>query len=332
MSYIQINNLIKQFGGKEVLKSLDVSIEKGSLTTLLGPSGCGKSTLLRSIAGLHSVDQGEIIIDGKRVDTLSPKERKIGMVFQNYALFPNMTVEENIRFGLDMKKVSKSDSKTKVAQMIELVGLNGKEKAYPRELSGGQQQRVALARALVTEPKVLLLDEPLSALDAQIRKHLQSLLKRLQLELGITMVLVTHDQEEAMALSDYVYILNDGNIAQSGTPNEIYKHPKSEFIAKFIGSYNVLNSSTYERVFNTPLTDARFVAIRPETISPEEIIGAKVLEGEVLNTSMLGSIVRYDVQIGEEMIHVDRLNRTYQQINDNKIKLYVKEEDMIKIV
>ncbi|UTH02893.1 ABC transporter ATP-binding protein [Macrococcoides canis] len=332
MSYIQINNLIKQFGGKEVLKSLDVSIEKGSLTTLLGPSGCGKSTLLRSIAGLHSIDQGEIIIDGKRVDTLSPKERKIGMVFQNYALFPNMTVEENIRFGLDMKKVSKSDSKTKVAQMIELVGLNGKEKAYPRELSGGQQQRVALARALVTEPKVLLLDEPLSALDAQIRKHLQALLKRLQLELGITMVLVTHDQEEAMALSDYVYILNDGNIAQSGTPNEIYKHPKSEFIAKFIGSYNVLNSSTYERVFNTPLTDARFVAIRPETISPEEIIGAKVLEGEVLNTSMLGSIVRYDVQIGEEMIHVDRLNRTYQQINDNKIKLYVKEEDMIKIV
>lgn len=332
MSYIQINNLIKQFDGKEVLKSLDVSIEKGSLTTLLGPSGCGKSTLLRSIAGLHSIDQGEIIIDDKRVDTLSPKERNIGMVFQNYALFPNMTVEENIRFGLDMKKVSKSDSKTKVSQMIELVGLTGKEKAYPRELSGGQQQRVALARALVTEPKVLLLDEPLSALDAQIRKHLQVLLKRLQLELGITMVLVTHDQEEAMALSDYVYILNDGNIAQSGTPNEIYKHPKSEFIAKFIGSYNVLNSSTYERVFNTPLTDARFVAIRPETISPEEITGAKVIEGEVLSTSMLGSIVRYDVQIGEEMIHVDRLNRTYQQINDNKIKLYVKEEDMIKIV
>lgn len=332
MSYIQINNLIKQFGGKEVLKSLDVSIEKGSLTTLLGPSGCGKSTLLRSISGLHSIDQGEIIIDDKRVDTLSPKERNIGMVFQNYALFPNMTVEENIRFGLDMKKVSKADSKSKVLQMIELVGLNGKEKAYPRELSGGQQQRVALARALVTEPKVLLLDEPLSALDAQIRKHLQELLKRLQLELGITMVLVTHDQEEAMALSDYVYILNDGNIAQSGTPNEIYKHPKSEFIAKFIGSYNVLSSSTYEHVFNTPLTDARFVAIRPETISPEEITGAKVLEGEVLSTSMLGSIVRYDVQIGEEMIHVDRLNRTYQQINDNKIKLYVKEEDMIKIV
>lgn len=332
MSYIQINNLIKQFGGKDVLKSLDVSIEKGSLTTLLGPSGCGKSTLLRSIAGLHSIDKGEIIIDDKRVDTLSPKERNIGMVFQNYALFPNMTVEENIRFGLDMKKVSKSDSKTKVAQMIDLVGLTSKEDAYPRELSGGQQQRVALARALVTEPKVLLLDEPLSALDAQIRKHLQALLKRLQLELGITMVLVTHDQEEAMALSDYVYILNDGNIAQSGTPNEIYKHPKTEFIAKFIGSYNVLNSSTYERVFNTPLTDVRFVAIRPETISPEEITGAKVLEGEVLNTSMLGSIVRYDVQIGEEMIHVDRLNRTYQQINDNKIKLYVKEEDMIKIV
>ncbi|MGK0576056.1 ABC transporter ATP-binding protein [Macrococcus capreoli] len=332
MSYIQIKQLVKKFNGKAVLKSLDLNIERGSLTTLLGPSGCGKSTLLRSIAGLHSIDSGEIVLDDKRIDTLSPKEREIGMVFQNYALFPNMTVEENVRFGLDMKKVNKSESRTKVQEMIALVGLEGKEKSFPRELSGGQQQRVALARALVTEPKVLLLDEPLSALDAQIRKHLQSLLKRLQLELGITMILVTHDQEEAMALSDYVYILNDGEIAQEGAPNDIYKHPKSEFIAKFIGNYNVLNKATYEKVFNAPLVDAQYVAIRPEIISPEPIEGARAIVGEVMHTAMLGSIIRYDVKIGDEMIYVDRLNRTYQQITDNKIQLYVKEEDMIKII
>nr|WP_263312805.1 ABC transporter ATP-binding protein [Mammaliicoccus sp. Marseille-Q6498] len=333
MTYIQINNLIKKFSGKEVLKSLDLEIQQGSLTTLLGPSGCGKSTLLRSIAGLHNIDSGEIFIDGKRVDNLSPKEREIGMVFQNYALFPNMTVEENVSFGLEMKKLNKTTAKEKVQKMINLVDLTGKEKSYPRQLSGGQQQRVALARALVTEPKVLLLDEPLSALDAQIRKHLQSLLKQLQLELGITMILVTHDQEEAMALSDYVYILNDGEIAQSGEPNEIYKQPKSEFIAKFIGNYNVLNKETYQKVFNAPLTDATFVAIRPEIISPEPVEGAHEITGEVLNTQMLGSIVRYEVQIGEQFVHVDRLNRAYHQINtDNKIKLYVKDEDMIKII
>lgn len=332
MSYIQINQLVKTFNGKQVLKSLDLSIEEGKLTTLLGPSGCGKSTLLRSIAGLHPIDGGEIIIDSKRVDQLSPKDRNIGMVFQNYALFPNMNVQENIRFGLDMKQMNKQEANQKVLEMIQLVGLEGKEKAYPRQLSGGQQQRVALARALVTEPKVLLLDEPLSALDAQIRKHLQALLKRLQIELGITMILVTHDQEEAMALSDYVYILNDGEIAQSGEPNEIYKHPKSEFIARFIGNYNVFNQDMYEAIFNQPLKGASFVAIRPETLSPEPLTDALEIEGEVINTSMLGSIVRYDVKIGDQMIYLDRLNRSYQQLNtENKIKLYVKDQDMIKI-
>lgn len=332
MSYITINNLVKTFNGNEVLKSLELDIKEGSLTTLLGPSGCGKSTLLRSIAGLHTIDGGEIIIDDKRVDNLSPKERKVGMVFQNYALFPNMNVVENIRFGLDMKKINKPEAMNKVNHIIDLVGLQGKEQAYPRQLSGGQQQRVALARALVTEPKVLLLDEPLSALDAQIRKHLQSLLKRLQMELGITMILVTHDQEEAMALSDYVYILNEGAIAQSGEPNDIYKHPKNEFIAKFIGNYNVLNASSFEKIFNIPLEGARYVAIRPEILSAEPLEDAVQLKGEILNESMLGSIVRYDVMIGNEMIHVDRLNRSNKKLNtNNQLTLFIKKEDMIKI-
>ncbi|WJP97375.1 ABC transporter ATP-binding protein [Macrococcus bovicus] len=333
MSYITIKQLVKTFNGKEVLKMLDLEIEEGSLTTLLGPSGCGKSTLLRSIAGLHPIDSGEIMIDGKRVDHLSPNARNIGMVFQNYALFPNMTVSENIRFGLDMKKMNKTEAAAKVEKMIELVGLQGKENAYPRQLSGGQQQRVALARALVTEPKVLLLDEPLSALDAQIRKHLQLLLKKVQMELGITMILVTHDQEEAMALSDYVYILNDGYIAQSGVPNDIYKHPESEFIAKFIGNYNVLDERQYEHLFSRPLADARFVAIRPETISAIPETNALELVGDVVSTAMLGSIVRYNVKIGEQIIHVDRLNRSHKQLDtDHQLRLYIKEEDMIKIV
>ncbi|MBF0788090.1 MULTISPECIES: ABC transporter ATP-binding protein [unclassified Streptococcus] len=332
MSYIQVNQLVKKFNNKEILKSLNLNIQEGTITTLLGPSGCGKSTLLRSIVGLHDIDSGQIIIDGKRVDQLPPKERKIGMVFQNYALFPNMTVQANIRFGLDMKKMDRKEANESVKEIIHLVGLEGKETAFPRELSGGQQQRVALARALVTKPKVLLLDEPLSALDAQIRKNIQKLLRRLQYELGITMILVTHDQEEAMALSDYIYILKDGCIAQEGEPNEIYKHPKSEFIAKFIGSYNLLNSEAFYEIFKTPLQGASFVAIRPEIFSPDPVANAYQIEGEIINSSMLGSIVRYDVKIGNQIIYLDRLNRSYQQLNaDNKMILYVKEEDMVKI-
>lgn len=332
MSYIQVNQLVKTFDHKEVLKSLNLSVQEKTITTLLGPSGCGKSTLLRSIVGLHAIDKGTIIIDGKRVDHLPPNERNIGMVFQNYALFPNMTVQENIRFGLDMKKIDRAVANESVQEIIHLVGLEGKETAFPRELSGGQQQRVALARALVTKPKVLLLDEPLSALDAQIRKNIQKLLRRLQYELGITMILVTHDQEEAMALSDYIYILKDGAIAQEGTPNEIYKHPKSEFIAKFIGSYNLLNQEAFYEIFKSPLQGASFVAIRPEIFSPDPIANAYQIEGEIINSSMLGSIVRYDVKIGNYILYLDRLNRSYQQLNtDNKILLYVKEEDMVKI-
>ncbi|MBF0819272.1 ABC transporter ATP-binding protein [Streptococcus acidominimus] len=332
MSYIQVNQLVKKFNGKEVLKSLDLRIQEKTITTLLGPSGCGKSTLLRSIVGLHPIEGGEIIIDGKRVDQLPPNERKIGMVFQNYALFPNMTVQDNIRFGLDMKKIDKQEANASVQEMIQLVGLEGKETALPRELSGGQQQRVALARALVTKPKVLLLDEPLSALDAQIRKSIQKLLRRLQYELGITMILVTHDQEEAMALSDYIYILKDGCIAQEGEPNDIYKHPKSEFIAKFIGSYNLLNAEAFYDIFKSPLQGASFVAIRPEIFSPDPLADAYQVEGEIMGSSMLGSIVRYDIKIGNQMIYLDRLNRSYQQLDtDNKILLYVKEEDMVKI-
>ena len=239
MSFIEINNLRKSFGNTEVLHGLNLKIARGQLATLLGPSGCGKSTLLRAIAGLNTIDEGEIIIDGRRVDGLAPKDRGLGMVFQHYALFPNMNVLDNVKFGLEMKGVDKKTRDTEAKKMIDLVGLAGKEDAYPANLSGGQQQRVALARSLVTKPDVLLLDEPLSALDAQIRVQLRGLIKSLQAELGITVILVTHDQEEAMSMSDYIFVMNQGHIVQEGSPTYIYRHPQSEFATRFIGDYNI---------------------------------------------------------------------------------------------
>ena len=222
MSFVEIKNLEKSFDDTQVLKKLNLNIEEGEFVTLLGPSGCGKSTLLRCIAGLNSINSGSIFIDGKDMTNVIPKDRNIGMVFQNYALFPNMTVWENIEFGLKMKKEKNYDDKIK--NMIEMVGLTGKENHYPNELSGGQQQRVAFARSLITRPKILLLDESLSALDAKIRKSLRDKLRKIQKQLGITTIFVTHDQEEALAVSDRIFVMNKGEISQSGTPEEnIYK-------------------------------------------------------------------------------------------------------------
>lgn len=245
MSFVEIKNLEKSFGDTKVLKKLNLNIEEGEFITLLGPSGCGKSTLLRCIAGLNSIDRGEIFIDEKDMTNVIPKDRNIGMVFQNYALFPNMTVWENIEFGLKMKKEKNYDEKIK--NIIDMVELNGKENYYPNELSGGQQQRVAFARALITRPKILLLDESLSALDAKIRKSLRDKLRKIQKQLGITTIFVTHDQEEALAVSDRVFVMNKGEISQSGTPEEIYTNPANEFMVDFIGNYNIFKGEDAEK-------------------------------------------------------------------------------------
>ena len=234
MSYVEIKSIQKSFNNIKVLKDIDFSIEKGEFLTLLGPSGCGKSTILRCIAGLNNFENGSIIIDNKDIGNVKPKDRQVGMVFQSYALFPNMTVYENIAFGLKIKKIPKKEIDKKVKEMIEIVELNGKEDNYITELSGGQQQRVALARSIVTEPKVLLLDEPLSALDAKIRKNLQVQIRKIQKKLNMTTIFVTHDQEEAMTMSDKIIVMNKGYIAQIGGPEEIYKHPANEFVARFI--------------------------------------------------------------------------------------------------
>jgi len=266
MSYLIIDKVTKQFDGTVVLNEISLAVERGELVTLLGPSGCGKSTLLRCIAGLNEVDGGRILLNDRDITYLAPRKRGVGMVFQSYALFPNMTVYENIAFGLKMQGLKGDYIAARVKEMIDLVGLGGKEKSYPRELSGGQQQRVALARSMIVEPDVLLLDEPFNALDAKIRKMLQMELKNIQKKSGMTMIFVTHDQEEALTISDRIFVINEGRVAQSGKPLEIYCQPASEFVARFIGNFNVLKGEEFERPVGEPLFSGKSLAIRPEVI------------------------------------------------------------------
>lgn len=327
MSFIEINNLRKSFGNTEVLHGLNLKIARGQLATLLGPSGCGKSTLLRAIAGLNSIDEGEIIIDGKRVDGLAPKDRGLGMVFQHYALFPNMNVLDNVKFGLEMKGVDKKTRDTEAKKMIDLVGLTGKEEAYPANLSGGQQQRVALARSLVTKPDVLLLD-------AQIRVQLRGLIKSLQAELGITVILVTHDQEEAMSMSDYIFVMNQGHIVQEGSPTYIYRHPQSEFATRFIGDYNLFTKEEAAAMGADDHAEYSYVAIRPEVLSLEAVGDAYVYEGKVIRTSMRGSIYRLYIELdGKKMLKLDQLNRSanMRRVGD-KVTVYMPKSEIIGMV
>ena len=239
MAYIRFENVNKSFGTNHVLKDINLDVEKGELVTLLGPSGCGKSTLLRCLSGLEQVTSGRIYLDGEDITDVSPRRRGIGMVFQQYSLFPNMSVKNNVAFGLKMKGTPKNEIDERVKEMLDIVGLSEKIDQFPMQLSGGQQQRVALARAMVTEPKVLLLDEPLSAIDALLRHNLQIEIRRIQQNLNITTIFVTHDQDEAMVMSDTIHLFNDGRVEQSGTPVDLYTTPASKFAAKFIGNYNI---------------------------------------------------------------------------------------------
>ena len=239
---LELKEIKKSFTeGEAVLDNISLEISKGEFITLLGSSGCGKTTTLRIIAGLEQPDAGSVWLDGREVTGLEPNQRDVNTVFQNYALFPHMNVAENIGYGLKLKKVPKSEIKKKVSQMLELVQLEGYEKRKPSELSGGQKQRVAIARALVNNPKVLLLDEPLGALDLQLRRAMQIELKHLQKKLGITVIYITHDQEEAINMSDRIAVMRDGRIEQIGTPDEIYNHPKTSYVATFVGNANILH-------------------------------------------------------------------------------------------
>ena len=277
---LDIKDVIKQFSDVTAVDHVSVQITEGEIFSLLGPSGCGKSTLLRLVAGLESLDQGSISIAGQLVNNLPPYKRDCSTVFQNHALFPHMSVADNIGFGLVERKISKSEIKKKVADKVELVNLAGLESRYPDQLSGGQKQRVALARSLVLEPTVLLLDEPLAALDRKLRKEMQVELKRIQREVGTTFLNVTHDQKEALSLSDRIGVMRNGKLLQIGTPNQIYETPRTKFIARFMGATNIFSGRVVSEIgakIELEIENGlKVFAPLPENIAPHSVIGFSV--------------------------------------------------------
>ncbi|MTC75234.1 ATP-binding cassette domain-containing protein [Providencia sp. wls1919] len=318
MSYVIAENLTKSFGQNQVFSDIQFTIEQGEFITLLGPSGCGKSTLLRCIAGLEQPDSGELYINRQNITQQPAQQRGVGMVFQSYALFPNMTVAENIAFGLKMRKMPATERDKAVAEVIDMVELQGKENQYPHQLSGGQRQRVALARALVMKPQILLLDEPLSALDARIRKHLRQQIREIQRELKLTTIFVTHDQDEAMIMSDRIFLMNKGSIIQSDTAENIYTQPATEFVARFMGHYNLVDAEKANGMLGVNLQGT--LAIRPESIYVREVgrqygshISAPV-DAVILDHQLLGNIIRYSVNTPAGDMTVDLLNRSSERL------------------
>ena len=315
MAFLEIDNLSKTFGTHTVLHQFDMAIERGEFITFLGPSGCGKTTVLRMLAGFETATRGTIRLGERDVTHMRTRDRQVGMVFQNYALFPNMTIAENIGFGLKVLRRRSSEIKKRVEEMLALIKLPHIADRYPWQLSGGQQQRVALARALASQPQVLLLDEPLSALDAKIRVSLREDIRTLQRELGITSIFVTHDQEEALSISDRIVVMNEGRIEQIGTPSEIYNFPRTRFVASFVGTLNVLSGTVIDAAGGQivvagqplrttqvlPASDAgklRTLAIRPEAISLEpRSDGRNTLSATVDAVNFLGAIVRVRVAL-----------------------------------
>jgi putative spermidine/putrescine transport system ATP-binding protein len=321
MAYLELQNLHRDFGTVKALKGINIALGEGEFLSLLGPSGCGKTTALRLVAGFDRPNDGRIVVDGKDVTSVAPNKRDMGMVFQAYSLFPNMNARQNVEFGLRIRGKHKGDGRGRVDDLLELVGLSHAVDRYPHQLSGGMQQRVALARALAIEPRVLLLDEPLSALDAKVRVQLREEIRRIQLELGITTLYVTHDQEEALAISDHVAVMYGGVIEQMGTPSEMYTAPATPFVAEFIGTMNRLESTIVdgssgevEHAGTRLLLDAArgwqngervLVLIRPESLELEAATNGTAVNGtpangntmvgEVLTQTFLGPVTRLKV-------------------------------------
>ncbi|MEK4513277.1 ABC transporter ATP-binding protein [Paenibacillus anaericanus] len=355
MSYLQLAGITKRFGGNTVLDNIHLSAVKGEMITLLGPSGCGKSTLLRCISGLTEIEAGSVVLEERELTSLAPRDREVGMVFQSYGLFPNLSVSENIGYGLKMKGIKKEQRTKSVNELLELVDLSEKHHAYPHELSGGQQQRVALARSLAMQPKLMLLDEPLSALDAKIRKNLRMEIRQLQKRLMMTMIFVTHDQEEALMISDRICVMRNGVIVQEGSPEQIYSAPRTEFVARFIGNYNVLEPEQAARLAGLAKVPDISYAIRPESIillpgegmpstwnGSQEFIAATTLSGyatppfsggdiplywtgKVVSMTMLGNILRYSVESEGVLLSVDILagQGTYRPSEQSEVTLCV---------
>jgi putative spermidine/putrescine transport system ATP-binding protein len=325
MSFLELTGIQKRFGDVTAVEDFNLVAERGEFVSFLGPSGCGKTTTLRMIAGFEQPTAGRILIDGADITYRPPNRRNVGMVFQSYALFPNMTVAQNIGFGLKVRKRPGHEITKRVGELLELIHLPDKGSRYPYQLSGGQQQRIALARALAYEPQVLLLDEPLSALDAKIRVSLRHEIRAIQRQLGITTVYVTHDQEEALSLSDRIVVMSEGRIEQIGTPFEVYNFPTTGFVASFVGTLNVLPAQVINqgtgrvsisgqefriaRPVNARDGSTISLAVRPEMVSLGEGGGENILRGTVADVSFLGSIVRIRVEIAEGVvITVDEFN------------------------
>ncbi|HAY32761.1 MAG TPA: ABC transporter ATP-binding protein [Ignavibacteria bacterium] len=302
MANLRIENLTKNFDEHTVLSDINLNIGQGEFFSIVGPSGCGKTTLLRIIAGLEFPDSGNIFINGKDITSLPPQKRRIGIVFQNYALFPNMSVFDNIAYGLRIQKTEKQDLESKIKSVLEIVSLSHKIHNSVTSLSGGEQQRVSLARVIVTEPELILFDEPLSNLDYTLRIETRNELKRLQRDVGITSVYVTHDQTEALALSDRVAVLNKGVVQQTGTPDDVYYHPVNNFVAGFIGHANLFDEKSSEKIFNVKTGKNKFLALLPEDIIPVKDDVNKT--GQITEVQFTGFSVEYSVNIFDNNVKI----------------------------
>ena len=316
---LQLKNITKSFDGTEVLKGIHLDVHRAEFITLLGASGCGKTTTLRIIAGLESPDAGCVMLEGRDITSMEPNKRNVNTVFQNYALFPHMNVEENVGYALKIRKVPKREIAGRVSEALKLVQLEGFGKRMPDQLSGGQRQRIAIARAVVNEPKVLLLDEPLGALDLKLRRQMQTELKRLQKQLGITFIYITHDQEEAINMSDRIAVMNQGVLEQLGTPNEIYYHPKTSYVADFVGNANILHcgDKTY--------------AIRTENVlmNGEAVC---VHEAEVVEKSFAGGQLRILFRLGDgQVITAGRYGIDADVAVGSSVKIGWRKEDAVEV-
>lgn len=320
--FLELKNLKKYFGDVKAVDDISISIGKGELVSFIGPSGCGKTTLLRTIGGFHRQDAGNVVLDGEIIDDLPPEKRSTGMVFQNYALFPHMTVYKNVAYGLKQKKVKKADRHELIMNALEQVELADHGKRKPSELSGGQQQRVAIARCLVLEPKVLLLDEPLSNLDAKLRLVLREEIRKIKDKLNLTVIFVTHDQEEAISISDRIVVLNKGSIQQLDKPSVVYNRPKNKFVSTFVGNSNFLTGSIVEKenqkrfendIISFPVdesfinnnVDEITLLVRPEQVKLNK---ESSIQGEITNIIYNGNFVRYFIRINEQEFMVDEFN------------------------
>ncbi len=324
--YLRIENVRKAFGTTTVVQEFNLDVDQGEFVSFLGPSGCGKTTVLRIVAGFEQPSAGRIIVGGKDITLLKPNQRNIGMVFQAYALFPNMTVAQNIGFGLKVAGRPKAEIDGRVKEMLALIKLDEFGDRYPYQLSGGQQQRVALARALAPKPKLLLLDEPLSALDAKVRVSLREEIRSIQKSLGITTIFVTHDQEEALSISDRIVVMYGGKAEQAGTPFEIYNRPKTKFVANFVGTLNMLEGtvtdaasgkvrvnaqeiSIKDKLNGAKTGDTLSLALRPEAITLGRQPGRDTsLAGDIREVHFLGSVIRVRVGVGQSLVSLDTFN------------------------